>query len=69
MSRIPVRPFLVTKDEEGVFRVTVRTTRFNSQGYPLVSSEVLEDAFRTQTAARTFVRETYRVESSDIATK
>jgi hypothetical protein len=69
MSRIPVRPFLVTKDEEGVFRVTVRTTRFNSQGYPLVSSEVLEDAFRTQTAARTFVRETYRVESSEIATK
>ena len=69
MSRIPVRPFLVTKDEEGVFRVTVRTTRFNSQGYPLVSSEVLEDAFRTQTAARAYVRETYRVESSEIATK
>ena len=69
MSRIPVRPFLVTKDEEGVFRVTVRTTRYNSQGYPLVSSEVLEDAFRTQTAARAFVRETYRVDASDIATK
>jgi hypothetical protein len=69
MSRTPVRPFLVAKDEEGVFRVTVRTTRFNSQGYPLVSSEVLQDAFKTQTAARTFVRETYRVESSDIASK
>jgi len=69
MSRTPVRPFLVAKDEEGVFRVTVRTTRFNSQGYPLVSSEVLADAFKTQTAARTFVRETYRVESSEIASK
>ena len=69
MSRVPVRPYLVTKDEEGVFRVTVRTTRFNSQGYPLVSSEVLADAFKTQTAAKSFVREQYRAESNEIATK
>ena len=69
MSRVPVRPYLVTKDEEGVFRVTVRTTRFNSQGYPLVSSEVLTDAFKTQTAAKSFVREQYRAESNEIATK
>lgn len=69
MSREPVRPYLVTKDEEGVYRVTLRTTRFNSQGYPLVTSEVLEDAFKTQTAARAFVRETYRGEAKDIATR
>jgi hypothetical protein len=69
MSRVPVRPYLVSKDEEGIFRVTVRTTRFNSQGYPLVSSEVLEDAFKTQTAARTFVKQTYRAETNEIATK
>jgi len=69
MSRIPVRPFLVAKDDEGVFRVTVRTTRYNSQGYPLVSSEMLEDGFKTQTAARAFVRETYHVETGDIASK
>ena len=69
MSRVPVRPYLVTKDEEGVFRVTVRTTRFNSQGYPLVSSAVLDDAFKTQTAARTFLKETYRAETTEIATK
>ena len=69
MSRVPVRPFLVSKEEEGVFRVTVRTTRYNSQGYPLVSAELLGDAFRTQTAAKAFVREEYRAEPSDIATK
>ena len=69
MSRVPVRPYLVTKDEEGVFRVTVRTTRFNSQGYPLVTSEVLADAFKTQTAAKSFVREQYRAETNEIATK
>jgi hypothetical protein len=69
MSRDPVRPYLVTKDEEGIFRVTVRTTRFNSQGYPLVSSEVLEHGFKTQTAARTFVRTEFRAETNEIATK
>ncbi|MGK6319468.1 hypothetical protein [Sphingomonas sp. DT-204] len=69
MSRVPVRPYLITKDDEGVFRVTVRTTRFNSQGYPLVSSELLEDAFRTQTAAKAFVCEEFRAETNEIATK
>ncbi|WP_404339407.1 hypothetical protein AB2M62_08610 [Sphingomonas sp. MMS12-HWE2-04] len=69
MSRVPVRPYLILKDEQGVFRITVRTTRYNSQGYPLVSSEVLEDGFRTQAAARLFVREQFRGEAADVATK
>lgn len=69
MSRTPLRPFLVTKDDEGAFRVTVRTTRYNSQGYPLVSTEQLADTFRTQAAAKAFVREEYRAEPGDIATK
>lgn len=69
MSRVPVRPYLVARDEDGVFRVTVRTTRFNSQGYPLVSSELLDESFKTQTAAKAFVREAYRAEANEIATK
>lgn len=69
MSRVPVRPFLVSKDEEGAFRVTVRTTRYNSQGYPLVSAEQLTDTFKTQTAAKAFVKQEYRAEPGDIATK
>ena len=68
-ARPSVLPYLVTKDEEGIFRVTVRSTRYNSQGYPLVSSEVLTDSFKTQTAARTWVKEQYRAEAGDIATK
>lgn len=43
-----------------MFRVTVRTTRHNSQGCPLVSSEMLEAGFLTKMLARTFVRETYK---------
>jgi hypothetical protein len=69
MSRVPVRPYLVARDEEGVFRITLRTTRFNSQGYPLVSSETLADAFKTQTAAKAFAREEFHAEPSDIAIK
>lgn len=52
-----------------MFRVTVRTTRYNSQGYPLVSAELLEDSFRTQKLARDFVREQYKAETGDIASK
>ncbi|RYY28512.1 MAG: hypothetical protein EOP62_04805 [Sphingomonadales bacterium] len=69
VPRIAVRPYLITKDEDGAFHVTVRTTRFNSQGYPLVSSELLSDSFKTQTAARGFVKEKYRAGAADIATK
>lgn len=69
MSRTPVRPYLILKGEDGVYRVTVRTTRFNSQGYPLVSSEQLEAGYPTQTAARKFVREQFRAETTDISTK
>jgi hypothetical protein len=69
MSRTAVKPYLVAKDEDGVFRVTVRTTRFNSQGYPLVSSEMLSQTFETATRARTYLRAEYRAEATDIATK
>lgn len=69
MSRVAVRPYLIAKDEGGAFRITVRTTRFNSQGYPLVSVELLEDSFPTLTLARQHVRTTFRAEAIDIATK
>jgi hypothetical protein len=69
MSRVSVRPYLISKDPEGTFRVVVRTTRFNSQGYPLVSSADLPETFPTMTSARAYLRENYRAETTDIATK
>jgi hypothetical protein len=54
MSRIPVRPFLIEKSEDGTFRLTLRTTRFNMYNYPLVTSELQEEVFATATAARAF---------------
>ena len=54
MSRIPVRPYLIAKDEEGRFRVTVRETRYNSQGYPWVLQTAVEQTFKTTAAARAY---------------
>ena len=69
MSRAVVRPYLVAKDDAGDFRVTVRTTRLNSQGYPLHSSELLAETFATATSAKAHVRERFRAEATDIAVK
>ncbi|MDF2496029.1 hypothetical protein [Sphingomonas sp.] len=69
MSREAVRPFLVVKNEDGDYRVTIRTTRYNSQGYPLVSADLLEEKFATQKAAKLFVKENYGAETGQIAIK
>ena len=52
MSRIPLRPFLIAKDENGDVRLTVRETRYNSQNYPLITSTLQEETFKTAAAAR-----------------
>jgi len=69
MSRIPVRPFLIAKDEEGAFRITIRETRYNSQGYPLVTATLQEESFKTATAARTHAREAFGAETGQFAVK
>ena len=69
MARETVRPYLIAKGDDGAFRITVRTTRFNSQGYPLVSAKLLDDSFPTLAKARVFAREQFRAEAADIATK
>ncbi len=69
MSRIPVKPFLIAKDEEGQFRLTVRETRFNSQGYPLVTATPVEEPFKSATAARAHAREHFGAEAGQFASK
>lgn len=68
MSKVAVRPYLVSKDADGRFRVTIRKTRFNSQNFPLVTSTMIEESFATATAARTYIRAEYNVVATDIAT-
>jgi hypothetical protein len=69
MSREKTHPFLITKDENGSFRLTVRDTRYNSQGYPLVTSTMQDEIFRTATEARAFAREKFNAEPGQYAMK
>jgi hypothetical protein len=69
MSRAAIRPFLISKDEEGHFRLTVRETRYNSQGYPLTSSLLQDEKFKTATAVRAFARDAFKAEAGQFATK
>jgi len=68
MSRTPVRPYLIVKDAEGDFTLTIRETRYNSQHYPLVTSTLHADKFKTATAARAYVRDTFGAVAGDVAT-
>lgn len=63
------RPFLIAKDAEGNFRLTLRTTRHNSQGYPLVDSALQEQLFKTAAAAKAFARDNFRAQPGEYATK
>ena len=63
-----MKPYLISKSETGEFHVTIRTTRLNSQGYPLVTAEKLDAAFLTISKARLYLRAEHHAEAADIAT-
>lgn len=69
MSRIVPRPYLIAKDEEGAFRLTVRETRYNSQHYPIVTSTLQAESFKTATAARAYAKEHFGAETGQFAMK
>jgi len=69
MSRTAVKPFLLTKDEEGQYMLTVRETRYNSQGYPLVTSTAVEERFRTANAALAHAKAHFGAAAGEFATK
>ncbi|RZI54788.1 MAG: hypothetical protein EOP12_01045 [Pseudomonas sp.] len=63
------RPFLINKDADGNVRLTVRTTRYNSQGYPLVDAALQEEVFKTANAARAFARENFSAQPGEYSSK
>lgn len=69
MSREIPKPYLIQKAEDGQYRLTVREVRYNSQGYPLISSHPVEESFRTANAARAHAREHFGAEAGQYATK
>jgi len=69
MSRDEVKPFLIKRDEEGSFRLTVRDTHYNSQGYPIVTATLQDEVFETATAAKAFARDNFGARAGEYATK
>jgi hypothetical protein len=69
MSREILKPYLIAKQDDGQYRLTVRETRYNSQGYPLVTSTPIEETFKSATAARTHAREHFGAEAGQFAAK
>lgn len=56
MAETDTAPFLITKDHDGDFRLTVRDIRYNSQGYPIVTGVLQDERFKTAAAAKTWAR-------------
>jgi hypothetical protein len=69
MSRTAVAPFLIAKDEEGHFRITRRSTRFNTWNYPIVTSSLLPERFKSAIAARAHARLELGAEAGQFASK
>jgi len=69
MSREIPKPFLIAKDADGAFRLTLRETRFNSWNYPITDSTPVEGAFKTAAAARAHAKEHYGAEAGQFASK
>jgi len=69
MSREIVKPFLILKDDAGQYSLTVRETRYNSQGYPLVTATPVGETFKSATAARAHAKEHFGAEAGQFAMK
>ena len=69
MSAATLKPFLITKDVDGMVRLTVRDTRYNSQGYPLVTATLLDQTFKTAASARAHAADEYNAKAGEFASK
>lgn len=69
MPRSPLKPFLIAKDDEGQVRLTVRETRYNSQGYAWVTERLLDQGFESAAAARAHAVSEYGAKAGEFAAK
>ena len=68
-SRGPVAPFLITKGEDGQYRITIRDTRYNSQNYPIITSSLQPETFKSAVAARAHAKQAFGAEAGQFASK
>ena len=68
-DRVAAKPFLITREADGSYRLTLRETRYNSQNYPVVAETRVEESFKSTAAARAFARERYGAVAGEFALK
>lgn len=68
VSRAPLKPFLLETGPDGRVRLTVRTTRYNSWNYPIVTSSAVGETFATAAAARAYAKEHFQAQPGQFAT-
>ena len=68
-TRTPIKPYLIATDAAGQVRLTVRDTRYNGQGYPVVTSQLVEQPFETAAAARAHAKAHFGAVAGEFATK
>lgn len=69
MDRDTPRPFLINQDLEGNFRLTVRDIHYNSQGFPIVTSSLQSECFKTAAAAKAWARDNFQARAGQYAVK
>jgi len=68
-DRAAVKPFLISRQEDGSYRLSIRETRYNSQNYPLVTATPVQESFKSTAAARAFARAHYGAVAGEFALK
>jgi hypothetical protein len=69
MSKAAIAPFLIAKDGEGQFRITTRSIRFNTWNYPIVTSSLQPETFKSAAAARAHAKLELGAEAGQFASK
>jgi hypothetical protein len=62
-------PYLIEREGEGAFRLTVRETRYNSQNYPIVTATPVGETFKSSAAARAYAKDNFGAQPGEFATK
>jgi hypothetical protein len=68
-KRVAIKPYLITPAEDGGVRLAVRETRYNGQGYPIVTTTQVPETFKTANAARAHAREHFGAKPGEFASK
>jgi hypothetical protein len=68
-DRSRATPYLIERDGESDWRLTIRETRYNSQNYPIVTATPVAETFKSAAAARAYAKAHFGAEAGQFASK